>query len=394
MKQFISPKPIVHYLLDILRIKPGNLPDRAKNSWNSLFLLADCYNIYHYLAAWSLEKWGEVLTNELKKQLRKSLIANLTRNTLLSKQIVKLNQLFKNAEIPIIFIKGAAGIVRSIYPLEQRYLCDLDVLVPTNFIEKSRQLFQSVGYMPDHSIIVPPHHHHIESYCHPNEVGSIEIHIEPYDESILDSPVMPNIWNDGEIIKFFDGDITVPSISDHAWILMRSSGSGRMFLPRLKEAVEMTLIIKKNYSINYGLLIQRAENDNMPNIVKGMSYSCSQYMGITPFVNIDEPLLEHWENWSLKLQRKLVKNAYFKASRKRFGAMKFLTNRGVISKIRFFTRVVRYEFLADIPDSRLLKSFSPLIKLWRVVKNILLLLIFLVEYSLFRVFRRKASNIL
>ena len=125
-----------------------------------------------------------------------------------------------------------------------------------------------------------------------------------------------------------------------------------------------------------------------------MSYSCSQYMVITHFVNIDEPLLEHWENWSLELQRKLVKNAHFKASRKRFGAITFLTNRGITPKIRFFRCFVRYEFLADLPNSQLLRSFSPLIKLWRVLKNIITLLIFLVEYSLFRVFRKTASNIL
>ena len=62
------------------------------------------------------------------------------------------------------FIKGSAGFIRDLYPLELKYSSDIDVLVPEDFIEKSRNLLKSNGYKPEKDHKVPCNHHHIEPY--------------------------------------------------------------------------------------------------------------------------------------------------------------------------------------------------------------------------------------
>ena len=388
MKENILLKPIVNYLLDILRIFPGDLPYRVRNSWHPLFQLAINQKIYHYLAAWSIEEWSEIIPADVRTELQRSLAANKARNALLSLQMVKIAQLFRSRNIPLMFIKGAAGLIRSIYPLEWRYLSDLDVLIPSYCVNKSRHLLQSAGYLPEQNHVVPPYHHHIEPYYHADHVGGVEVHIEPYDLSILDSPAMPHIWQDANILQFQKEEMIVPSLTDHVWIFIRTGVIDNVFLPRLKEAIEMTLILKDGYSIDYNILTKRAGNDNIHNIVKGMSYTCSQYMGIKPFIPIDDPLLKRWENWSLELQRKIIKKVKYKRSRKRFGAVTFLTYHGITHKILFCKWLIRYEFLYDLLNFRIFSKLQPLLKLWRVIKDILTFLIFMTLYVWYRVIRK------
>ncbi|MBN1295005.1 MAG: nucleotidyltransferase family protein [Candidatus Latescibacteria bacterium] len=387
MKQLIPLDHIVHYLLDVLDVKPGKLPDRVGNSWRQLYHLANNYKIYYYLAVWSLDCWDEHIPDDLQTYMKKSIHANKTRNILFVVQIERLAQLFREAEIPIMFIKGAACLLRGIYPIETRYLTDLDVIIPKQYIKQSRDLLEVAGYLPEKNSNVPPHHHHIVPYSHPEHIGVIEIHIEPYDRSIHDADVMPDIWNDADIITLQGEQIKVPSINDHIWILIRTSGSGRMFLPRLAETLEMSLFINNNYPIDYSIMKERAERDEMPNIFGGMAYSCSRYFGIEFAIPGNDFFFRRWENWSLQLQRKLLGNVSFLASRKRFGSLTFLTHPGISSKYRLLKWFIHYEFFDDYPHPGLLRNFFPLIKLWRISKNVVTYMLFFIEYWLFRIFK-------
>ena len=95
---------------------------------------------------------------------------------------------------------------------------------------------------------------------------------------------MPNIWHDANILLLNNKEVTFPSITDHVWILMRTDVVQRPFLPRLCDAIEIFLILKKNYSFDSDILNKRAKQEIVPAIVRGMSYACSRYMGINPLL--------------------------------------------------------------------------------------------------------------
>ena len=379
---------IVDYLLDVLKFKSGKLPDRIGNSWQQLYNLANIHKIYYYIAARSLDYWSENIPENLQGYVKKSLVANKTRNILLTIQIEKLAGLFREAGIPIMFIKGVACLVRGIYPLETRYLSDIDVLIPTQYIKQSCDLIVSAGYAAVQNSVVPSYHHHIVPYTHPEHVGIIEIHIEPYDHTILDGPVMPLIWEKAETLILQGEEITVPCITDHVWILIRTSGSGRMFVPRLSETLEMSLIIGQNYSVDYDVLKDRARKNEMPRLVDAMSYSCSRYFDVAPFIPVDDRFFQQWVKWSLRLRQKLLGDVNFLTSRKRFGSLTFLTLPGIIPKFRYLRWLIRYELLEDFPDSAVLRVFFPLIKLWRIIKNVVTYIFFTVEYKMCNVMKK------
>jgi len=90
MNQSIPLKPIVNYLLDILHVPPGDILERARNSWKSLFQLAIDEEIYYYLAAWSLEQWKNSIPADVCIELENLLINNKKRNIVICLQIKQL----------------------------------------------------------------------------------------------------------------------------------------------------------------------------------------------------------------------------------------------------------------------------------------------------------------
>lgn len=371
MNQSIPLKPIVHYLLDILRVPPEDILVRVRYSWKSLFQLAIDEEVYYYLAAWSLEQWSNIMPAHLRMELKNILFDNKKRNLLLGLQIMHLAQVFKTAGIPILFLKGAAVLIRDLHPVDLRYLSDIDVLIPVQFVEKTRELLKSSGYL-DKGERYSPRRHHIEPYYHPEYVAEIEIHIAPYSQSFGGSPAIQQIWHDADKLLFNKIEVNVPSITDHVWILMRTDTINRVFIPRPRDVIEIFSILKKENCIDFDLLTKRAEFENIPNIAKGMSYACFRYMGIEPFVPTDEPFLKDWEEWTLKHKQKVIKKSFYLPIRRHFAALRFLTFPGMKAKMLFLKWLFRNEpfkikfFLLLSPVS----NTGIIVKLRRVAKNI------------------------
>jgi len=336
MKHAVPLEPSIHYLLDILKVDSGDLPERVENSWRPLFALASKEKINFYLADLSLNKWNEFIPDNVRIGLINLLRNNKIRNKFLTLQMVKLAKQFREAEIPVMFLKGGAGLIRGLYPLECRYLSDIDALVPYDCIKSASQLLQSEGYVQnEYFSFFSDTHHHIKSFFHPDFVGEIEIHSNPYDISSYNHPAIPYIWRNADTLNFQDVKITVPSITDHVWILMRTDIISRPFLPRLCDVFEMYFIIENGNSIDFGLIEKRATQEKIPNIVKGMSYACSKYLYMTPFVPIDDPRLKCWEEKTLDLKRRILKMKISRGYLRKFIAIRFLTESGLYKKISF-----------------------------------------------------------
>lgn len=337
---------ILRYLLEILGIDPKEFPERAPQTWRPLLNLAAEETIDLYLAAWFLRDWGESVPPDLRVALDTSLRRNEARNALLKSQVAELAVLFGEAGIPAMFLKGAAGLVRELYPLACRQVLDIDVLVPLDRVGDSRRLLRSEGYEPRPlKFTLAESFQHIERHWHRARVADVEIHFRPYPSVSSADPVMTGIWDDAESLALGSARVTVPSVTDHAWILMRTDMLGRPFFPRLRDAIETHLILKNGHSVDFGLIARRAESDGVPNIVRGMSCACTRYLGMAPFASTNGPLPKRWEKWSLEFNRRRrsgrIKHPEHLCE---FAAMRFLPDGRIASRIRFMHRVVRCEY--------------------------------------------------
>jgi len=341
MKQHIPLEPIVYYLFDILKSSYSKSTSPTREFLHRLFQLSAKERISYYIASWLLEQRSEDDPTDIRGKLKDYLQVNRTRNLLLRSHIVKLAQLFNDAEIPLLFLKGAAGLIRDIYPLECRYVSDIDALVDLHCEEKIRHLLYSAGYVPVCKRSSFQKHHHIEPYSHSQWMGWIEIHTEPYELVASKPPVMPHIWDDAERLSFHNELVAVPSITDYTWILMRTDLINKILLPRLSDTIEMFLIMKKGYSLNFDLLAMRAKQENIPNIVQGMSYACSRYMGMDPFAVVDDSVFKKWEAWSFSQRRKAAnKRIIYLLLRNYCASIRYLPSRGLVPKIKFIWQII------------------------------------------------------
>jgi hypothetical protein len=341
-----------NYFLDILDVPKGDLPDRAKGRWDDVFSLASDQRIYHYLAAWALEFWDDALPGKLKDQLSIALAWNKARNIKLSQEIIELAKMLREEEIQALFLKGAAGLVRGLYPLEWRYISDIDVLVKKEKIEKVKKLIKSCEY-----VIMGTkknqHPHHMAPFKRMKNIAWVEIHTKPYINSFNNS-LLNNIFNDSENIMFGNELISVPSITDQVWILLRTDLIRKVFVPRLNDAIELTLINERGFSIDYGLLTERAEVERIPNIIPKMLHTVKCFFDISSPVMNDYSYLEEWNIEGINYQKKFNRILFYRKLRLYCASLKYFASYGFRNKIRLLIL-----FLNSEPKKNILTFLYP-----------------------------------
>jgi hypothetical protein len=333
-----------NYLLDILDVPPGPLPDRAQGHWDDVFKLALDQRIYHYLAAWMLEYWNEGLPEKLKEKLRYDLEWNKARNIKLSMEIVELANMFREAGIPAMFLKGAAGLVRGLYPLAWRFISDIDVMVKEDQIEIGHNLLLSRGYTSKHLNSIRSHH--FGPYSVSKNIGEVELHIDPYQFNFFSRNETKEYWNNTCDVLYYNEYVTVPSLHDNIWILTRTDLLARVCIPRLKDSIELSLIFDKGFNVDYNSLCKRASSNNIPNVVGGLWYSFLRFINVMPNSNITlehDSLIKKWEVWSCEYRKKhLYDDDQIYNCQKDFAALRYYTSGSIRYKTLFLIWLLRY----------------------------------------------------
>lgn len=383
----IDRERIIHYALDLVSAPPGELPARVENRWDDLLRGAFSLRIFHPIAAWLPDMWPAELPETTRRDLHNRLELNKARNAALSIQLVKLAKLFNNHEIACMFFKGAAGLVRNLYPSGWRFMSDIDIIVPEYQISEAFALLKSEKYHEISDAVIQAHH--VQALAHPEFVSDVELHSDLYQRTPDSRSVVPEVLSDADRLEFHDVPITVPSITDHAWILMRTDPVSRPFLPRFCDMIEISLINSSGYEIEYERLMRRAHDDSMPGIISGMSYACSTYGGMEPFAPMNVERLRKWEMWSLELRRKFIQGGRWESPRSRFVAVSFLPSRGFAAKARFFLWLCRLVCYVDrfIPGTA--EEPSATVKICRIMKLALTYFLTLTEYLTYRIQQKK-----
>lgn len=254
----------------------------------------------------------------------------------------ELAGVFERVGIPLMFLKGNAGLARGIYPFGTRPLADVDVLVPPDAIGRAVLLLGDLGYSPvegEDDPLCP----HIPPYQHPDHAAVLELHVNPYDHARTSRPVMPDIWRDAHRVDFHGAGVLVPSVTDHAWILMRTDLVNRAFLPRFRDVVELALMTNAGLRFDADVLQRRADREHIPNIVGGMALGCMLYAGMEPFAPVDDPRLRAWAAWTLDVKRRYGTSMLHRRMRLNLAMMRYVTAPGVKAKAAYLRWLLRTE---------------------------------------------------
>ena len=348
MNTEIALNNIVNYFCDILELPERDLPSRLEGHWDDVLRLANDQNVYFYLAAWMLEHWDGYLTDSMKERFVSDLEWNKARNVVLEDEIVELAQVFRQAGVKVLFIKGAAGIVRKLYPQKLRFLSDIDIFVAEKDVHKAHNCLLEHGYHTKEVNFQNVKRHHFVPYYNQNKLCGLELHIDPYHQNYLSRGQLVQFWDKAECTEFHGENIHFPSIADHAWILIRTELLSRICLPRLKDAIELSLILEKYDGSWLEEVINKATEQNVPNAVYGMLNSAHKYVNPCNSTVISEcnGKYSQWEEWSVAYRKKhlLVENLSYN-SEKDLAALRFYPANNIISKVKFIFWLLGYHYL-------------------------------------------------
>ena len=287
----VDSEPVFRYLLNILddRTEHLTLPARVKHSHEQLLSLARKLKIAPWIACMAIEQWGASFSPEELDVLSAEFERNKKRSAALLLQVRNIAELMDKHSIPIIFLKGAAVLIRGFFPFGCRFMADIDLLVHTGDAAECDSVLRSAGYSEIRESIRQVHHAPLLE--HPDGAAAVEIHTEPY-------PMLPgawtwsqSMWENAYTVNLWGVPALVPSDTDHAWILMRSDPLNRPYLPRLNSLIELAYLIDSGGILSYEILHDRAACDMMPGIFTGMQYACSRYFGISCDQSPDTPEL-------------------------------------------------------------------------------------------------------
>jgi hypothetical protein len=380
----IQFEKIIHYLLDILSLSPGELPHRVNGKWDEMLKVAVSLDIYYPIAAWILESWDNEIPHSLRNKLVYDLKANEVRNILHADHIIKLTGLFDKKSIPFLVLKGGAALVMDIFPAGWRYMSDIDILLRKNQANEAFELLQHHGYLPVKG--ATSRAHQLRELRHPNCSGEVDLHTDPYPcLRLQDEETIPSIWDNAVRYEFLGKTITVPSCADHAWILMRRKLMVQPLFPRLCDVIELALLAKKEVTIDTGYLQRLAQKESLSNIISGMSYSCSKYGGMEPFAPMDNEHLRRWEAWSLELRKKFVHKIKLESPRLRFVVVYFISPKGFVAKLSFSLWLNKLIGHIDMFDREVPKETSSFFRIYRLAKFVGTFILSALEYYFYNI---------
>jgi hypothetical protein len=239
---------------------PQALPRGDTISWKELLPLIEASNVGSLIYSLSkdLQPPAPVEVNQILEQ---EYYRSVAANTRLFYQLKQIHQIFEQAEVPFLLLKGAA-MAQSLYrdPVF-RLIGDIDLVIPTNYVPDCRRLLLEQGYYPslvDHQHGIPFDHRNEEAFEHPDSTFVlVELHWH-----ILDIPYyirhipMDWFWRNSREILIEDLPFHVLNPEANLVYLPAHMGLHHQFR-RIHSLVDLALLIVNNHGkINWQTVVQ------------------------------------------------------------------------------------------------------------------------------------------
>ena len=151
---------------------------------------------------------------DVAEYLRAFQAFNAARNRAILDQLDELVAALNSLDIEPMPLKGSAYLVSGLFPdLGDRYLSDIDLLVPDGAVVSTESTLSQLGYQPayekDFSL-----HHHLVPMVHPERPVAIEIHRSPAPRSVQPAVPTAELWRAAERSTTRTGRIWLASPTD------------------------------------------------------------------------------------------------------------------------------------------------------------------------------------
>ncbi|MFB2921626.1 nucleotidyltransferase family protein [Aerosakkonema funiforme] len=207
--------------------------------------------LYHNLSSICPEAVPQPILDRLRNDYR----VNALRNMSLTKELLKLLNLFEKHQIPAITYKGAA-LTAAIYGnLSLRQFGDLDILVQPQDFSRAKELLISQGYHPESKFEWE------ESLINNKNKVNVDLHkrIAPkYFPLLLD---FDGLWQRLEPVSLIGTTVTTLCTEDLLIILaMQIAKDSWEQQQKLSQICDIAELIRSHQQLDWGRIIKQAKN--------------------------------------------------------------------------------------------------------------------------------------
>ncbi len=180
--QMPTLSPLVNVLLDCLRydnqsIDKNRLSRLSETEWQSLATLALQQSVGplldHKLTTNGL---GSIMPDVVKQKLRQQYRHNTFRNLKLQSELRQVVIALREADIPVITLKGIYLALAVYNNSGLREMNDIDLLIKSSDIDKAKQVLHEIGYNALGAEIPSTSFQHLPPLKKPNAIAHIELH--------------------------------------------------------------------------------------------------------------------------------------------------------------------------------------------------------------------------
>ncbi|MBD2482581.1 nucleotidyltransferase family protein [Planktothrix sp. FACHB-1365] len=228
---------------------------QGKIDWKYLIEIASQHAtkpvLYHHLSSICPEAVPQPIFDRLRNDYR----ANALRNMSLTKELLKLLNLFEKHQIPAITYKGAALTAALYGNLSLRQFGDLDILVQPQDFSRAKELLISQGYHPDSTFEWE------ESLINHKTRVNVDLHkrIAPkYFPLLLD---FEDLWQRLETVSLIGTTVTTLCTEDLLIILaMQITKDSWEQEQKLSQICDIAELIRSHQQLDWGRIIKQAKS--------------------------------------------------------------------------------------------------------------------------------------
>jgi len=228
--------------------------------WEYVFQLARRHSIVPLLYIQLKRNAADLVPREILNKLKKHYIENSARNTVLTAELCRLINLFRDQGIEAIPYKGPVLALFAYGNIALRRFVDLDVIVKKSDVLKARDILLTCGYKPSKSLSLTQQElllrtQHNMQFSRDNHQLIVELHWEIAPHFFASTVNGERLWQDlltvdlnGTVVKTFSAEDLLFSLCVHG---------SRHLWERLGWICDVAELITRQ-RLNWNALLERA----------------------------------------------------------------------------------------------------------------------------------------
>jgi len=240
----------------------GELASLARDiDWRRLLALAARHELSPLLHANLTQRIPEVIPQAILQKLVEECRATAHRNLLLTRDLVSLLGLFREAGILVIALKGPVLAEELYDDVLLRPFSDIDILVPRHEAGRAKDLLIRDGYKPTLQLSRPAEQAFVRSQCErefrrDDRATVIELHWAILPRSLSPAFDSKALWRRARGTTFAGTDVLTPAPED--LLLFLCAHGAKHQWSRLKWLVDISALVAMHSDLDWHLVLDTA----------------------------------------------------------------------------------------------------------------------------------------